>query len=164
MFGVDFVGFGCWWGWEECGKEHGFSWLGRQAQRSMSEDRKRFLKQFSKGRTSVPRGPSSKEEQPKHGERIIHRQGGERLRYLASLVSKKETEQRTESNAAAVVESHGVATAHIKVDLESLQAFCARASLTGGTSHHAPSRNTGKRLGYDNRLRRMNAKFVLRNM
>lgn len=138
----------------------------------MSNDRKRFLKQFAHGSTSkslqVHRGgdtgkPASVVSAAVVGAAVV----SERSRYLASLAKSKAVKTTAKESTNTVVHSASASSYDpavlIKFDLTSLQAFCARASLTAG-SVESSRKTARKRPGYDNRLRRMNAKVIMRIM
>lgn len=119
----------------------------------MSRERLGFLKSLQKGQPRIPEGKA--EAAPVKTTKLI---GNERIAYLSRVGEPCQTivpKQVLEDGAGSLVPE-------VCLDLASLQGFTTRSAVAGGAASSSTGRGTGKRPHYDNRLRKLNAKFANR--
>ena len=119
----------------------------------MSRERLGFLKSVQGGQPRIPKGKA--EAAPVKTAKLIC---NERIAYLSRVGEPCQTfipRQVVEDGSGSILPE-------VCLDLPSLQGFTTRSAVAGGAASSSTGRGTGKRPHYDNRLRKLNAKFANR--
>ena len=119
----------------------------------MSRERLGFLKSVQGGQPRIPKGKA--EAAPVKTAKLIC---NERIAYLSRVGEPCQTFVPNQ----VVEDGSGLMLPEVCLDLPSLQGFTTRSAVAGGAASSSTGRGTGKRPHYDNRLRKLNAKFANR--